>query len=145
MEEIAANRREYLRSVRQNLNCSRRERSRLMDTARRAVDAFLEDNPNAGPGEWTAALGTPEELARALLGSGGADTALRFQRTRVRRYRVAVLVVGVLLCLLLAFCFWFYMNKGYIQVGTIIITAEDEKDFLPTSTFAVYDYTKEED
>ena len=138
MEEIAANRREYLRSVRQNLNCSRRERSRLMDTARRAVDAFLEDNPNAGPGEWTAALGTPEELARALLGSGGADTALRFQRTRVRRYRVAVLVIGVLLCLLIAFCFWFYMNEGYVQVKTTIVMAENRSNPAPP-TSVVYD------
>lgn len=138
MEEIAANRREYLRSVRQNLNCSRRERSRLMDTARRAVDAFLEDNPNAGPGEWTAALGTPEELARALLGSGGADTALRFQRTRVRRYRVAVLVIGVLLCLLLAFCCWFYMNEGYVQVKTTIVMAENRSNPAPP-TSVVYD------
>lgn len=69
MGAMIAQRAEYLREVKKELACPWRERRRLLRRAEQAVDAFLEENPEAGQDDWYAALGAPEDMAGELLTS----------------------------------------------------------------------------
>ena len=59
MDRLNRKKHEYLRRVRRSLVCPRRERARLLSTARRAVDAFLEENPEADENDWETGAGKP--------------------------------------------------------------------------------------
>lgn len=141
MERIYTDRHSYLRAVKRCLAGSRREKARLLDTARRAVNAFLEENPHADEAAWRRNLGTPEELVAELMeGSppGGIHSSLR-------RHARAVWIACALFLAVAAIGgtigYWCWMHRDYVEVKTTIITADNESEIVaPLPTFEVEYY-----
>ena len=84
----------YLRKVKRSLVCSRSERKRFLTRAEQAIDAFLEDYPDAGLEKWHELLGTPEEFAAQLMGESNQLDSGR----HVRHHMVEIAVFSIVLC-----------------------------------------------
>ena len=96
MDRLNRKKHEYLRRVRRSLVCPRRERARLLSTARRAVDAFLEENPEADENDWETGLGSPEEFASELLSACTPEDLAQAVKRRIFLIRTAIVIL--LLC-----------------------------------------------
>ena len=96
MDRLNRKKHEYLRRVRRSLVCPRREQARLLSTARRAVDAFLEENPEADENDWETGLGSPEEFASELLSACTPKDLAQAVKRRIFLIRTAIVIL--LLC-----------------------------------------------
>ena len=91
----------YLRAVRRGLaDAPTEDRERLMKRLTGAVNAYLEEDPEAGEADIIKAFGTPEACAAELLEECDPDQVSAVRRKRRLRYAViaalAVVVVAVL-------------------------------------------------
>lgn len=137
MDPLTRKKRDYLRRVRRCLTLPRPEKKRLLDTARQAVDAFVEENPQADDALWRSALGTPEELAAQLMEPYDLDevnVALRKHTRMIRIACILFLAFVVIGGIIGRYC---WINRDYVEVITYEYTIEDG-DPLPLPTFHVY-------
>ena len=91
----------YLRAVRRGLaDAPAEDRERLMKRLTGAVNAYLEEDPDAGEADVIKAFGTPESCAAELLEECDPAQVAAVRRKRWLRYAViaalAVVVVAVL-------------------------------------------------
>lgn len=143
MERIYTDRHSYLRAVKRHLAGSRTERARMLDTARRAVDAFLEENPQADEAAWRRDLGTPEELAAELMEGSALGEVQDSLRRHTRTVRIACAIFLVVVAIGSIVGYWCWIHRDYVEVKTTIIEVEKEEDLPPLPTFVIHDYTKE--
>lgn len=102
----------YLRSVAALLGCPRAERARLLARLERAVDAYLEDQPEAGEADLAAVFGAPEDRAVQLLAEC-APAALASDRQRKRRRgQLMAALLASLLVLTLALTAYLWSAVG---------------------------------
>ncbi|NCE64032.1 hypothetical protein D1159_05380 [Pseudoflavonifractor sp. 524-17] len=128
MGAMIAQRAEYLREVKKELACPWRERRRLLRRAEQAVDAFLEENPEAGQDDWYAALGAPEDMAGELLTSYDTGEIKRIRQNKLLSLKVAVFSLVVLVFAFGGLLYYYWAHEGYVEVTTIIY----ETDTIPT-------------
>lgn len=141
MVRTYTDRHSYLRAVKRHLICPKEERTRLLDTASRAVDAFLEENPQADEAAWRRNLGTPEELAAELMQSSNLEAVNTSLRKHTRTIWIACVLFLVIVAIGSAIGYWCWIHRDYVEVKTTIITVEDENDLLPLPSFQIHDYT----
>lgn len=136
MDPLTRKKRDYLRQVRRCLALPRPEKKRLLDTARQAVDAFVEENPQADDALWRSALGTPEELAAQLMEPCDLDGV----NASLRRHMCLVKIASILLIFFFVcagiIALWYLKTGGYVEVKTYEYIDEDEYP-SPSSTFYV--------
>ena len=143
MVRTYTDRHSYLRAVKRHLICPKEERTRLLDTASRAVDAFLEENPQADEAAWRRNLGTPEELAAELMQSSNLEAVnTSFQRHR-KFLKVASILMVIFLVCAVATVIWYWKTGGYVEVKSYEYVNEDEYP-EPSATFHIrYDILDE--
>lgn len=129
MDPLTRKKRDYLRRVRRCLTLPRPEKKRLLDTARQAVDAFVEENPQADDALWRSALGTPEELAAQLMEPYDLDevnVALRKHTRMIRIACILFLAFVVIGGIIGRYC---WINREYVEITTIVY--EDDNPLPP--------------
>jgi len=88
----------YLRAVRRGLaDAPAEDRERLMKRLAEAVNAYLEEDPEAGEADIVKAFGTPEDCAAELLNECDPARVAAVRRKRRLYIVVAVLVIAVLI------------------------------------------------
>ena len=118
MDPLTRKKRDYLRRVRRCLTLPRPEKKRLLDTARQAVDAFVEENPQADDVLWRSALGTPEELAAQLMEPYDLDEVKVSLRKHTHLVKIGIAISILFLACISLFCYWYSTTDGYIIVRT---------------------------
>lgn len=108
----------YLRSVGRLLDCSSAERKRLLERLGNAVDAYLEDAPNAGEAELRENFGAPEVCAARLLEECDPAEMADIRRRRTRRSRILVAVLAALLALAVGVAAYLWSNGGLVIIET---------------------------
>ena len=111
-------REKYLRSVSRLLDCSAKERKRLLERLGNAVDAYLEDVPDADEAELRENFGAPEVCAARLLEECDPTEVADIRRRRMRRARILVAVLAVLLTLAVGVAAYLWSNGGLVVIET---------------------------
>lgn len=109
----------YLRSVAALLDCPRAERARLLARLEKAVDAYLEDQPEAGEADLAAAFGAPEDRAAQLLAECAPVSLASERQRKRRRNRILVALLAALLVLSLILAGYLWSNGGLVIIETI--------------------------
>ncbi len=107
----------YVRSVERNLDLPRRQRKKLL----RGLQSELQERFAEPPSEETllSELGSPEEVAQALLLGVDAEGETRHKKVRPLWTRCAAVIFGVLLVMSVGlFC---YLGMTKVQRAKIII------------------------
>ena len=107
----------YVRSVERNLDLPRRQRKKLL----RGLQSELQERFAEPPSEETrlSELGSPEEVAQALLLGVDAEGETRHKKVRLLWTRCAAVIFGVLLVMSVGlFC---YLGMTKVQRAKIII------------------------
>lgn len=128
----------YLRSVGALLDCPGKERERLLGRLEDAIDAYLEDAPDAGKTELIENFGAPEVCAARLLEECDPAALADVRRRRKRRNRILVAALVVLLALAVgvAACLW--SNGGLVIIETTHYENGFPDDILRGQV--IYDY-----
>ena len=137
MERIYTDRHSYLRAVKRHLAGSRTDRARMLDTARRAVDAFLEENPQADEAAWRRDLGTPEELAAEWMEGSALGEVQDSLRRHTRTVRLVCAIFLVVVAIGSAVGYWCWTHRDYVKVTTIIYPEENTVP-SPLPTFEIH-------
>lgn len=111
-------REKYLRSVGKLLDCSPAERKRLLERLGNAVDAYLEDAPDADETELMENFGSPEVCAARLLEECDPAALADIRRKRKCRNRILVAVLLVLLVLAVGVAAYLWSNGGLVIIET---------------------------
>ena len=109
---------EYLRSVGALLDCSVPERKRLLGRLESAVNAYLEDTPDADETELMKNFGVPEACAAQLLEECDPSAVADVRRKRKHRNRILVATLVVLLTLALGIAAYLWSNGGLVVIDT---------------------------
>lgn len=120
--------------MKRHLECSRRERNIFLHRAEQAVDAFLEENPDASPDEWYELLGTPEEFAEQLMEECDLRETKKSLRRRINQITIVGIILSIFLVLLTIFAYLYCVTGGYIELQTTrYIYVSDSPASLPNS------------
>ena len=130
MDPLTRKKRDYLRRVKRCLTLPRPEKKRLLDMARQAVDAFVEENPHADDALWRSALGTPEELAAQLMEPCDLDEVNASLRRHTRTVRIACILFLLFVVIGGIIGRYCWINREYVEITTIIY--EDDNPIPPT-------------
>ena len=122
----AANR--YLRMVKKNLICPRETRSHLLETARKAVNAYLEDEPGTTFLGLVHAIGDPEVFANDLLTIVPSEIVENTRKIRRFRFRAAIVTLAVVI------------TTALVALGSFYLKYQDDMrgDFIVTKSTTVY-------
>ncbi|MBM6938965.1 hypothetical protein H7U37_10575 [Pseudoflavonifractor phocaeensis] len=127
--------------MKRSLVCSRSERKRFLTRAEQAIDAFLEDHPDASTELWETTFGSPEQFAFQLLGEYGLDSLYHTLLHRI----VCVSLLSITLCLALVFVsvviFCGVQSNKYIEVVTteyVLVGIYPSPDSTNTSNIVYY-------
>ena len=115
----AANR--YLRMVKKNLICPRETRSHLLETARKAVNAYLEDEPGTTFLGLVHAIGDPEVFANDLLTIVPAEVVESTRKKRRFQRFAAIVTLAVVVTTALVALGGFYLKYQDAMRGDFIV------------------------
>ena len=101
---------QYRKKLRRALKCCREEKRRFLEKFQKALDPFLEENPDSSQQDLTAAFGPPEEMARLFLGE---LTEQDHKKYRTRK-RILIGVFAVILVAAVALAVRFLTEKPEI-------------------------------
>lgn len=127
---------EYLAGVDRALLCYLPNRKELMAEARRMVDQFAEENPEATGEDLLAAFGTGEEFALSMLSTVPREQVEEAKRKTVFQRKALQVAVVLVLVVTAVFFFWRWQKAQEVVNGdfkVVIAPAEeitDEEDPL---------------
>lgn len=101
---------QYRKKLQRALKCCREEKRRFLEKFQKALDPFLEENPDPSQQDLTAAFGPPEEMARLFLGE---LTEQDHKKYRTRK-RILIGVFAVILVAAVALAVSFLTEKPEI-------------------------------
>lgn len=107
----------YYRSIRKDLPCSYKMKTRIMQQIQESVDLFLEQNPDADFEAVKAHFGDPQTIALSYIEDQDAPELLR--KMRVKR-KVLAIVAGAMALILVAWMAamaWAIINEQRAQEG----------------------------
>lgn len=123
----------YLAQVDQALIRDLHLRERLMAEARKLVDVYAEENPDATYEDLLAAFGTPEEFASEMLSTLPPEQVEGARRKSEVRQKLFQTVVVVILLVTALFSFWNWQKltqivKGdfYVVPGPVEVMTDEE-------------------
>ena len=134
----AANR--YLRMVKKNLICPKETRSHLLETARQAVNACLEDEPGTTYLGLVHAIGDPEVFANDLLAIVPAEVVENTRRKGRFQLCAAIVTLAIVITTALVVMGSLYLKyqealrEGLYGEETLIICPDD----MTTKEFKEY-------
>ena len=135
---------EYLAGVDRALLCYLPNRKELMAEARRMVEQFAEENPEATGEDLLAAFGTGEEFALSMLSTVPREQVEEAKRKTVfQRKALQVLVVTAV------FFFWRWQKTQEVVKGdfkvvidpAVEITDEEAREFIKSTSQDAQSYT----
>lgn len=106
----------YLHSVGALLDCPAEERERLLERLGGAVNAYLEDEPDAGEAELMENFGAPEVCAARLLEECAPAALADVRRREKRRNRILIATLTVLLALAVGVAAYLWSNGGLVII-----------------------------
>lgn len=117
MENKAAQK--YLNQVRHSLICGMADRKRLIERCKELMNAFQQENPDAGYDEFVAAFGQPADCATDLLSTldDSKVESARQKRLWLRR----IIIVSVLGVLVFLSFFWYSKYQKSIMFDEDVI------------------------
>lgn len=118
----------YLAQVDRALVRLLRLRERLMDEAKRLVDQFLEENPEATYEDLLTAFGTPEEFAEEMLSTLPTEEVEGAWRKEHFWRRAALVLTALVLAGSALFFFWRWQKTQKIVNGDfkVVISPVEE-------------------
>ena len=124
---------QYRKKLQRALKCCREEKQRFLEKFQKALDPFLEENPDPSQQDLTAAFGPPEEMARLFLGE---LTEQDHKKYRTRKW-ILVGVFAVILVAAVALAVRFLTEKPeiiYVEekrvIGETIIVEDEPADSI---------------
>ena len=115
---------EYLAGVDRALLCYLPNRKELMAEARRMVDQFDEENPEATGEDLLAAFGTGEEFALSMLSTVPREQVEKAKRKTVFQRRAIQMAVVLVLVVTAVFFFWRWQKTQEVVKGDFKVIIE---------------------
>lgn len=133
---------EYLAGVDRALLCYLPNRKELMAEARRMVDQFDEENPEATGEDLLAAFGTGEEFALTMLSTVPKEQVEEAKRKTVFQRRAIQVAVVLVLVVTAVFFFWRWQKAQGVVNGdfkvvidpAVEITDEEAREFIKSTS-----------
>lgn len=133
---------EYLAGVDRALLCYLPNRKELMAEARRMVDQFDEENPEATGEDLLAAFGTGEEFALSMLSTVPREQVEKAKRKTVFQRRAIQMAVVLVLVVTAVFFFWRWQKAQEVVNGdfkvvidlAVEITDEEAREFIKSTS-----------
>ncbi|MBM6871080.1 hypothetical protein [Pseudoflavonifractor phocaeensis] len=104
--------------MKRSLVCSRSERKRFLTRAEQAIDAFLEDHPDADFEKWHELLGTPEEFAAHLMDECDICMLKQTLEKRISYITFGSVLLAIILLFSIILVYYHWKNDGYVEVRT---------------------------
>ena len=137
--------RRYLRQAGARLVCSPARRREFEAFARKSLEEFAAENPDA---DYTACLkqfGTPESTAAQFMENLPPEEVESWRKRRQRRRRLGIAAVVLVIAVLAGIVVFFYVTNGvaiitvkettnilYYDDSEGVLTAEEIQELLPT-------------
>lgn len=115
---------EYLAGVDRALLCYLPNRKELMAEARRMVEQFAEENPEATGEDLLAAFGTGEEFALSMLSTVPREQVEKAKRKTVFQRRAIQMAVVLVLVVTAVFFFWRWRQTQEVVKGDFKVIIE---------------------
>ena len=133
---------EYLAGVDRALLCYLPNRKELMAEARRMVDQFDEENPEATGEDLLAAFGTGEEFALSMLSTVPREQVEEAKRKTVFQRKALQVAVVLVLVVTAVFFFWRWQKAQEVVNGdfkvvidpAVEITDEEAREFIKSTS-----------
>ena len=115
---------EYLAGVDRALLCYLPKRKELMAEARRMVEQFAEENPEATGEDLLAAFGTGEEFALSMLSTVPREQVEEAKRKTVFQRKALQVAVVLVLVVTAVFFFWRWQKTQEVVKGDFKVIIE---------------------
>ena len=133
---------EYLAGVDRALLCYLPKRKELMAEARRMVEQFAEENPEATGEDLLAAFGTGEEFALSMLSTVPREQVEEAKRKTVFQRKALQVAVVLVLVVTAVFFFWRWQKAQEVVNGdfkvvidpAVEITDEEVREFIKSTS-----------
>ena len=133
---------EYLAGVDRALLCYLPNRKELMAEARRMVDQFAEENPEATGEDLLGAFGTGEEFALSMLSTVPREQVEEAKRKTVFQRKALQVAVVLVLVVTAVFFFWRWQKAQEVVNGdfkvvidpAVEITDEEVREFIKSTS-----------
>ena len=133
---------EYLAGVDRALLCYLPNRKELMAEARRMVDQFDEENPEATGEDLLAAFGTGEEFALSMLSTVPKEQVEEAKQKTVFQRKALQVAVVLVLVVTAMFFFWRWQKTQEVVKGdckvvidpAVEITDEEAREFIKSTS-----------
>ena len=133
---------EYLAGVDRALLCYLPNQKELMAEARRMVDQFAEENPEATGEDLLGAFGTGEEFAMSMLSTVPREQVEEAKRKTVVQRKALQVAVVLVLVVTAVFFFWRWQKAQEVVNGdfkvvidpAVEITDEEVREFIKSTS-----------
>lgn len=133
---------EYLAGVDRALLCYLPNQKELMAEARRMVDQFAEENPEATGEDLLGAFGTGEEFALSMLSTVPREQVEEAKRKTVFQRKALQVAVVLVLVVTAVFFFWRWQKAQEVVNGdfkvvidpAVEITDEEVREFIKSTS-----------